>query len=480
MLRFCDRNLNNMNPVFHSNQDVKMIESPVILITDEQEYRFESGDELANQEFEKKEVNMKDSDYYFSVTPSIVQVGKETTVTIKVLDDLYNFKPECDYIVRIYPLTTHTWQDTSVIYTCTPKDNSISFTHTFDKVQEYFLRLSRTGGSHSIIQLNMYALDSDLYALEPLKGDTHVHTTRSDGRETPGLVCANYRSKGFDFMTVTDHYNYYGSAEMIDSYKDVKLGMTLLYGEEVHSPGNFVHIVNLGSSASVNDICQKNREQYEKEVNDIIATEDIPYHTEPFTYAACLWVARKSKELGGLPIFCHPFWLEDVYNVPTELAELLIKSGEFEAFELIGGQSTFENNMQTIFYSDMLRKGIDIPCVGGSDSHGTVNRGLFNMIYSIVFAKSREPEDIKDAIRNGQVAAVETYEGTSVYSVHGKGRYANLALFLLEHYFPHTEEMTAEEGFYMKKYVKGDRSVSEHISSISDRVSKYCKEYYGR
>ena len=39
---------------FKLDFDVKMIESPVVLITDEQEYHFENGDELVNQEFEKK------------------------------------------------------------------------------------------------------------------------------------------------------------------------------------------------------------------------------------------------------------------------------------------------------------------------------------------------------------------------------------------------------------------------------------------
>ena len=39
---------------FKLDFDVKMIESPVVLITDGQEYHFENGDALANQEFEKK------------------------------------------------------------------------------------------------------------------------------------------------------------------------------------------------------------------------------------------------------------------------------------------------------------------------------------------------------------------------------------------------------------------------------------------
>ena len=39
---------------FKLDCDVKMIESPIILITDEQEQRFENGEALANQEFDKK------------------------------------------------------------------------------------------------------------------------------------------------------------------------------------------------------------------------------------------------------------------------------------------------------------------------------------------------------------------------------------------------------------------------------------------
>ena len=39
---------------FKLNFDVKTIESPVVLITDAQEYHFENGDDLANQEFDKK------------------------------------------------------------------------------------------------------------------------------------------------------------------------------------------------------------------------------------------------------------------------------------------------------------------------------------------------------------------------------------------------------------------------------------------
>ena len=37
------------------------------------------------------------------------------------------------------------------------------------------------------------------------KGNTHTHTTNSDGDSTPGLVARWYRNNGYDFLFITDH-----------------------------------------------------------------------------------------------------------------------------------------------------------------------------------------------------------------------------------------------------------------------------------
>lgn len=38
------------------------------------------------------------------------------------------------------------------------------------------------------------------------KGNLHMHTTRSDGRLTPALAIERYRSQGYDFVALTDHW----------------------------------------------------------------------------------------------------------------------------------------------------------------------------------------------------------------------------------------------------------------------------------
>ena len=67
----------------------------------------------------------------------------------------------------------------------------------------------------------------------PYMGDLHVHSCRSDGREDPAIVAANYRKAGFDFMALTDHERWYPSDDMINAYKDVKLGIKLFCFHDV-------------------------------------------------------------------------------------------------------------------------------------------------------------------------------------------------------------------------------------------------------
>ena len=63
-----------------------------------------------------------------------------------------------------------------------------------------------------------------------LKGNTHTHTTESDGDTSPELVARWYRDHGYDFLILSDHNTLTdpGSlAHLVDS------GFLLIPGEEV-------------------------------------------------------------------------------------------------------------------------------------------------------------------------------------------------------------------------------------------------------
>ena len=39
--------------------------------------------------------------------------------------------------------------------------------------------------SKMVVSFHVYALDEDLFALSPFKGDMHIHSTNSDGKNKP-------------------------------------------------------------------------------------------------------------------------------------------------------------------------------------------------------------------------------------------------------------------------------------------------------
>ena len=60
----------------------------------------------------------------------------------------------------------------------------------------------------------VYAVNDDLFGKRAYKGDLHSHSVYSDGSEHYTEVAANYRSSGFDFMALTDHYRRFPSLLM--------------------------------------------------------------------------------------------------------------------------------------------------------------------------------------------------------------------------------------------------------------------------
>jgi hypothetical protein len=434
------------------------------------------------------EIGMKNEMYFYSVTPRLININKKTQITVTPLDPRYNFQSDIEYTVEILPLTRNArnfnaTSDNKV--TVKGSGNKLVFDYTFDKEEEYYLRIFKTENHERIAQLSVYALKDDLYNRRPLKGDLHIHSCRSDGRESPCIVAANYRSKGFDFFGLTDHYRYAPSIEVIDGYKDIDKGFLLFKGEEVHTPDNFVHIVHFGGESSVNEIFQKDEALYRREVDEILSSETIPYDGDKFLYAAGLWVSRKIKEAGGIGIFAHPHWISNVYNVPDDLTHAFLTNGVFDAFELIGGSSAHENNMQTAFYYQLCSEGYKIPIVSSSDSHGTINSEAFNKMYTIVFADEFTEDGILRSVKDFYSAAVEVYRDSVNYTVHGDYRLVAYSRFLIEHYFAFTAEFCAEDGLLMRQYLLESTSLGyegarERLNQVADRSANFYKLCAGK
>jgi hypothetical protein len=288
---------------------------------------------------------------------------------------------------------------------------------------------------------------------------------------------ASYRKAGFDFTGLTDHRNFGASIAAIEAYKDAAVDMCVCKGEEVHLPGNHVHIVNFGADESVQAYAESDTDKFKAEVNKIADDSVIPDGVNRFEYAACLWIFERIRRFGGLAILPHPHWKSNVYHDPDDMTDALFASGAFDAFELLGGIDPCDINTQVAYYNDARAKGQNVVVVGSSDSHGQINRKYFDWYKTVLFAKELSIDGIREAVKSGYSVAVEEFPGENARA-HGPYRLVCFTLFLLSEYFPIHDEMCFEEGRQMKAYALGEPDAAPLLKMLSGRTGRYLEKVY--
>ena len=455
---------------------------------------------------------MKDVMHNYDVFPKVFPKDKEIEITVKPLGAHVAFERE-QYDIVICPLSQGTPRDYPNMtgfekLTVKPDaDGCIRFKYTFKGEQEHYIRFLKENGDRDF-QLSVYSLDEDLCGRYPFVGDLHMHTCRSDGKQAPAIVAANYRRHGYDFLSITDHRLYYGSLEAINAYKDVPLEFTLIPGEEVHMTRadahkgvNDVHMVNFGGLYSVNALAyddelieeigedkalravdgncpeMMSREAFEAEVNALADTIEIPEGVERFPFACCRWIKQQINKADGLCIFAHPYWISNVFQVPEKFSQAMFDYGIFDAFEVLGGESYFEQNgLQTVFYYEQCAKGNKYPIVGSTDSHSSFNNRNAFICSTIVFAPENTRESLISSIKDFYTVAVDTI--SAEYRMVGDLRLVKYASFLYENFFPLHDELCREEGMLMKLYATGDEDAARLLSAIHGRMKKQREKYF--
>jgi predicted metal-dependent phosphoesterase TrpH len=422
----------------------------------------------------------------YDIYPKVLRSGREAEITIRPLGDHARFLDGAVYTLTIIPMNETTRNEERHAYpsyNLRPVNGALVFRHSFGGEGQYLAAIEEQG-ERAVralpAELRLYALDEDLFALRPWRGDMHVHSFRSDGKEAPAIVAANYRKGGFDFLALTDHERYEPSLEMIEAYRNVPIDIGLFTGEEVHPPGNHTHYLHFGGDRSVNGLIRQESEKYREEVLRLSGELDIPEGVNRKEFASCYWVCREIHRAGGLAIMVHPHWIHDgAYHIPENTARLMLKSKLFDAFELVGGQTLGENQPQISLWQELRAEGCFIPPLGNSDSHGTVNAEWFQLAKTLVFAEDRGKDSIFAAIKQGRVVALEQYPGEPRARPYGLHRYVMFALFLLEEYFPLHDELCREEGRLMKDYVCGDSGAAELLGRLQGRCAALMGKCWG-
>ena len=423
----------------------------------------------------------------YAIYPSVVPADKTVKMTIVPRErafllfegekyDICVISTDCDEPMYLTP-TVH--KHISAV----ASNGILRFEFTFEGEQEHIIILKKE--EKTLWEFRVFSLLPDLLCKLALKGDFHVHSFRSDGRRDPAALAGHYREQGYDFFTLSDHNRAYPGDEIDEVYKGLDIDFVRVFGEEIHSPGSVIHIVRIGGKESVAERYVNHRAEYEAEICEYMrrVPEGVPERYRE-RYGKAMWATDAIHNKGGIAIFPHPFWKPGgsrMNNVTYEFAQVLLKSGMFDAYELVGAMTQEDVNRSVAMWSDLRANGLNMPMVGSSDVHGIEKGRDFPHKFTVCFADALDQDSICDAVKRGLCVAVEAtdVEYDRHYRAYGDYRLVNYAQFILKNYFPKLQRVAEGQGVAMRNYAMGD-APAELVELHANQVRQFRLRFFGR
>lgn len=417
---------------------------------------------------------------YTAVYPRIVPSHSEQKIVITPKYEFVKFKGK--YIVNVIPRYQFTYDSERKGSFIQPfevyaKDNQLELNIFFGSEQEYIINVApekEEGKTTLKIYTSVYALDEDLFSKKVIKGDLHMHTTFSDGLESPEHRAVIARKNGFDFIAITDHNAYAGSTHIIEKMKKCPNNMAFIHGEEVHATCCPVHILSLGSTKAIApqvtciDDSQKTAlSELKEKYRDMLAPD-----VNCDAFVAAMDVFNKIREAGGVSVLCHIYWSavdgrnHMLMGAPEQLIDALVQHCNFDAFEITSGAPENDlkaNYLQETYYRENLPE--DFPVIGITDTHTTMDKlSIFGKNYTVAFVDEFSESGILKAIRGSKTVAVDGV-GTNVVC-HGSLRLIKYTSFLIENYFTFHDKIVQTEGDLMQRILEGNHQFLPSLDSL--------------
>ena len=444
---------------------------------------------------------MNNNIFNYAIYPSVVPADTESEIAIHPLGENTAFLQGISYTVEVRGVETFCNNYAKLPwkwYNVTPNENGgLVIRHHFEGEQRYVVKIVRPEedilatphrditnrskrGCNKDAVLNVYSLGSDLYGLKGYKGELHCHSYESDGIQDVAHTVGNYRSAGYDFIAITDHYITMGSekAALLPLVKES--GMLTLLGEECHVPTEQIHAVHIGGNASVNAYYRDHTEESVAEMESIRAELDyLPEHIDKTDYAWRVWIARKAGEFEGVSILAHPHWLwYDTYFMASAITKQLLKDNIYDAMDI----TDQEADTSVALWAEMRSMGCQTSVVGCSDSHESSSFDCLHPVrggYTLAFAAKNERLDILSAIKSGQCVAVNA-DG-SPERVQGPYRFVKFARFLLDNYFPMHMRLCRGQGVLIADCDSSAPSpaITQQVGAAKELIRDFSRKFYG-
>lgn len=209
------------------------------------------------------------------------------------------------------------------------------------------------------------------------RGNLHGHSTNSDGALTPEEVSDAYRTQGYDFNCISDHFRVNYNFPVTDSSPYRKDGFTTIFAAEVHAPnttrGVEWHILAVGLPL------------------DFPATRSDETGVD---------LARRCAAAGAFVAVAHPAW----YNLELEDALSIDVAHAVEVYNHTCGVRTSRGDSASM-WDAMLSAGRRVTGIAVDDSH--FREGAFDGFggWVMVKAEANDPDQLLDALKAGRFYA---------------------------------------------------------------------------
>jgi hypothetical protein len=380
------------------------------------------------------------------IAPLVLPIAQPTTVVISYLT------PGAGYLVRVRSCR----QESDLIERELVADSSgrLYLTSAYTVHGEHALDLFPSPAVERLARLSFFVVTSDTFARRPLRCDLHVHTTYSDGRNSPAEMVIRGREVGLDVAVITDHNDYRGSVESMEERERLALNLITMPGEEVSGPN--WHILSINADAAIYDLAAEAFGLDSKEKR-----EDWQ-RTGAWDYSALRWAIEATQAHGGHAYLAHPYWVvERGFHLPTTMYDQVLSEGILNGIELLGDVK-YQNNARSLArYMDFCAQGKDIPILGNSDTHGAQH--TYGAYWTLVFARDPSPQGVLDAIAGGWSVACTTVKpvhlddrGDAV-QVLGSFELVDYAYYLEQRFFPWHDALCVEEASLAYRTWRGER-----------------------
>lgn len=356
------------------------------------------------------------------------------------------------------------------------KDGKIIASHVFKNQQEHtFVFVSKPQKANEkekvLGKAKVYSLYPELFALRPFKGEFHLHSKGSDGKNEPIEVAVKCLEKGYDFFALSDHSNYGSSVELCKVLKEFPITMASYRAEEVHLNGN-AHVHSFGATQSITNWAKENPEVYKKAVEEKLKSLPAMPEQSKYSLAQTCVAFDKIREFGGVSVFNHPYWKPyDRTTVDSYQRNAIFDNFYCDAIEVF---NDFDDTLMTMTKVAKVQGkfGKRINVVGNSDAHHINDIGKS---YTIVFAPSASFKDLAAAIRDGKSLGVENSHKQKI--IFGDDALVEYAYFLESEYFPRLREIRAKESKALEAALK-DEDMDEEFEDSAKKIKDFKSEFW--